>query len=86
VYSRRVLKTRPNDLIKLNRPAHDQKKVEPKLHLMLFAGKGRGLLQQRQHALGHLVGLGQHRSTRLLQYLGPGHIGHFHRIVGIFDP
>ena len=30
------------------------------------------LLQQLQHALWHLVGLGQHRGTGLLQDLGTG--------------
>src|SRR5690625_318658 len=43
------------------------------------------LSQQGQHSLGHLIGLGQDRSTCLLQNLRPGHVGDLNRIVCILN-
>src|SRR5690554_222469 len=43
------------------------------------------LTQQRQYVLRDLVGLCQYGSAGLLQDLRAGHVGHFHRVVGIFD-
>jgi hypothetical protein len=48
-------------------------------------GTDRGLTQQGEHGLRHLVGLRQHRRTGLLQDLRAGHIGHFRRVVRILD-
>ncbi|GGW40710.1 hypothetical protein GCM10007157_34240 [Vreelandella hamiltonii] len=43
------------------------------------------LTQQRKNVLRNLVGLCQYGSTSLLQNLRAGHIGDFHRVVGIFN-
>jgi len=43
------------------------------------------LLQERQHALGLLVGLCQHRSRRLLDDLRFGQLGRRGRIVRVHD-
>ncbi len=45
----------------------------------------RELTQQGQHGLRDLVGLRQDGGAGLLQDLGPRHVGHFHRVVGVFD-
>lgn len=42
-------------------------------------------LQQGQHVLGQLIGLGQHRGPRLLQDLRPGQGRGLRREVGILD-
>ena len=44
------------------------------------------LLEQRQHALGLLVGLGEHGRGGLLDDLGFSQGGGCHGIVGVFDP
>jgi len=44
------------------------------------------LLEQCQHALGLLVGLGQHGRGGLLDDLGFSQGGGCHSIVGVFDP
>ena len=43
------------------------------------------LTQQRQDVLRGLVCLRQNRSTRLLQNVCTRHVGHFGRVVSIFD-
>lgn len=42
-------------------------------------------LQQAQHVLRHLVGLGQHRRAGLLQDLRAGQLGGFLRVIHVAD-
>ncbi len=42
-------------------------------------------LQEAEHVLGDLVGLGQHCRAGLLQDLGPGEFGRFLGEVGVTD-
>src|SRR6185437_6461736 len=46
---------------------------------------GRFLAEQLEDRLWDLVGLGEDRGTGLLQDLRTGHVGHFHRVVGVLD-
>src|SRR6185312_4797844 len=46
---------------------------------------GRFLTEQLEDRLRDLVGLGEHGGAGLLQDLRAGHVGHFHRIVGVLD-
>ena len=65
--------------------AGDEGRVRRRSTNLQPRGNGAFLLEQRQHALRDLVGLGHHGSSSLLQDLGAGKIGRFRGKVGVLN-